>query len=263
MDKLLRIYQCEDTMDGILTAVFEAGISGYGHRYIRIEPQRPDTVTDRELFAEYIPVATEKIKAENVLLTVRQRISTEAYEYVLRVLASDSPERGTVIYQFVTYGFSLGPKVTKAMQLPCVQQMFSIVRRVKNETAQYNEFIRFQEVSRNPSLLLAVFEPVNRILSMITPHFADRLNPEWFIIYDKTHGEAAFHSPDGRWEIRVLNEEEQEGLEHLSEQREDYVELWKTFFQSVTVEERRNSKLQRGHAPLHMRKHMTEFMESD
>lgn len=36
----LRIYQCEDTQDGILTAVYEAGISGYGHKYIRIAPMR-------------------------------------------------------------------------------------------------------------------------------------------------------------------------------------------------------------------------------
>lgn len=36
----LRIYQCEDTQDGILTAVYEAGISGYGHKYIRIAPIR-------------------------------------------------------------------------------------------------------------------------------------------------------------------------------------------------------------------------------
>ena len=31
----LRIYQCEETQDGILTAVYEAGISGYGHKCTR------------------------------------------------------------------------------------------------------------------------------------------------------------------------------------------------------------------------------------
>ena len=36
----LRIYQCEDTQNGILTAVYEAGISGYGHKYIRIAPRQ-------------------------------------------------------------------------------------------------------------------------------------------------------------------------------------------------------------------------------
>ena len=41
MDKMIRVYQCEDTVDGILSAIYDAGISGYGHEYIRIEPQSP------------------------------------------------------------------------------------------------------------------------------------------------------------------------------------------------------------------------------
>ena len=39
MDKMIRVYQCEDTVDGILSAIYDAGISGYGHEYIRIEPR--------------------------------------------------------------------------------------------------------------------------------------------------------------------------------------------------------------------------------
>lgn len=54
----LRIYQCEDTQDGILTAVYEAGISGYGHKYIRIAPIREGETESFVLFAEYITVVT-------------------------------------------------------------------------------------------------------------------------------------------------------------------------------------------------------------
>ena len=29
MDKMIRVYQCEDTVDGILSAIYDAGISGW------------------------------------------------------------------------------------------------------------------------------------------------------------------------------------------------------------------------------------------
>lgn len=257
--KPLRIYQCEDSIEGILSAVYEAGISGYGHKYIRIAPKRRDEADSLLLFAEYVDVETVPEHADIVLEKVRHGISHEAYDYVMHALASHKPNRADVIYQFVTYGFTLGAKVTKAMQIPCVKDIFAMARYVHNEAHWFIEFLRFQQVSEEPSVLLAVFEPKAEVLAMIVPHFADRLNPERFVIYDKTHGEAAFHIPGEQWFIRILTEEEKVHLEQMWEQREEYVDLWKTFFQSVCVQERANKELQRNMLRLRFRKHMTEF----
>ena len=132
---------------------------------------------------------------------------------------------------------------------------------MQNETHFFREFLRFQEVQKDPSLLLAVIEPKNRIIPLLTEHFADRFIEEWFIIYDKTHLEASFHQKDGTWEVRLLTEKEALKLEELTEQKEDYVDLWKTFFRQIAIAERTNKKLQTSMLPLHYRKHMTEFLE--
>lgn len=262
MEKPIRIYQCENTQEGILSAIYEAGISGYGHRFIRIAPQRRGDAESLELFSEYIDVDTDSEKAECVLRTVREKISLEAYQFVLRVLAAQSPTRADVIYQFVTYGFTMGAKVTKALQIPCVQQMFALERKIGNEVHHFREFLRFQQVSEDPSVLLAVIEPEGEILNMLTPHFADRLRPERFVIYDKTHNEAAFHVPEEGWFVRVLTNSEQEQLENMWEQKEEYVDLWKVFFENICIRERKNENLQRNMAPLKYREHMTEFSAS-
>ena len=259
--KPLRIYECEDSLEGILSAVYEAGISGYGHKYIRIAPKRRGEVESMTLFAEYVDVETKPDCADIVLDKIRTGISVEAYQCVLRALASDKPEKADIVYQFVAYGFTLGAKITKALQIPCVKAMFALERSVKNEAMWFREFLRFQQVLQEPSVLLAVIEPEAQIVSMIAPHFADRLNPERFVIYDKSHGEAVFHMPGEPWFVRLLTAEEKESLEQMWEQREEYVELWKTFFHSICIEERKNNKLQRNMARLKYRKHMTEFME--
>ena len=138
----LRIYQCEDTQDGILTAVYEAGISGYGHKYIRIAPIREGETESFVLFAEYITVVTDPEHARIVLDKVQSGISRNAYEYVMYALASNDPEKANLVYQFVTYGFTIGRRVTDAMQIPCVKAIFALQRRVRNEAAWFREILQ-------------------------------------------------------------------------------------------------------------------------
>lgn len=261
MDKPTRIYQCENTIDGIFSAVYDAGLSGYGHRFIRIQPLQVGQNENYELFAEYVQVETDSKKTTSVIDAVRQKISEKAYHFIMSTVISEFPDKGDVIYQFVTYGFTLGAKVCSALQIPCVDRIFAINRTVQNETHFFREFLRFQEVQKEPSLLLAVIEPRHHIIPLLTEHFADRFIEEWFIIYDKTHLEASFHQKGGNWEVRLLTAEEAQKLEELSEQQEEYVDLWKTFFHQIAIKERTNKKLQTSMLPLHYRKHMTEFMD--
>lgn len=257
--KSLRIYQCEDSVDGIFSAIYDAGISGYGHEYIRIQPVVNGQSSELELFADYIEVEISEKKVDSVLKAIREKISYEAYTYVMRVVISSEPDRADVIYQFITYGFTIGAKITEAMQLDCVRRMFTVNRNVNNEINRFVEILRFKEVQKEPSLLLAVMEPKHSILPMVTEHFADRFNPEWFIIYDKTHHEASFHNPDGRWEIRILTKDEEERLNKLNEVKEEYSGLWKVFFDTIAVEERKSHERQRNMIPIYLRKNMPEF----
>lgn len=257
MDKPLRIYQCEDTFNGILSAVYDAGISGYGHDYIKIQPISDDSLYNIELFSEYINVDTSQKKADSVLNAIRTKISYEAYEFVLNALISDDEAKGNIIYQFVTYGFTIGKNITKAMQLNCVEKIFKIKLSVQNEAHRLIEFIRFKELQNK--VLFAQMEPHHHILPIVTNHFADRFNAQDFIIHDIKHNEASFYRNDGMWEIKILNKEETAKLNELASKDEEYADLWKIFFKATSTAERENYKLQRGNLPIRLRKHMTEF----
>lgn len=261
IERMVQIYRCEDTVDGILSAIYEAGISGYGHDYIRIEPIRMDSPANLSLFAEYIDVETEQEKAEKVIRAVYEKISARAYTYLMYAVAADAPDRGDALYQFLVHGFSMGDKACDALSIPSVKRVFELKRAVGNESHYSREFMRFKEISREPRIMLATFEPANRVLPMVMEHFRDRFQSEWFIIFDRHHMEAGFHTAENEMAVRLLTKEEAERLEALSEKEEDYVALWKTFFHAIAIEERRNEKLQRNHMPLHYRTYVTEFIE--
>lgn len=258
--KMTRVYQCEDTLEGIFTAVYDAGKSRYGHDYIQIQVRSKDCVENLSLFQEYVEVQADAEKVEKVLQSVRSRISEQVYREILIVAGSNQPDKADVIYHFIVYGFAMGGGVVNALHIPCVQRMFEIKRRVYNEAHFFLEFLRFQEIKSEQPALLAVFEPENDVIAIVMNHFADRLNPERFIIYDKTHRLAAFHSPGDSWYLRSLDVEEGQRLEDLGKRSEEtYADLWKAFFESISIKERENRNLQRNNLALHYRKHMTEF----
>ena len=47
----------------------------------------------------------------------------------------------------------------------------------------------------------------------------------------------------------------------MAAKSDGYRDLWKTFYQAIAIEERKNPKLQRNMMPLRYREYMTEFLE--
>lgn len=259
--KPTRYYLCSDTDTGILSAIYDAGLSCYGHRFIRILPLAPQACYEQTLFSEYVTVVETPDKADSVLRSIREQLSPQIYQYVMCTLASTFPDRGDVLYQFITYAFHMGDRICHALQVPFVKRIFEIQRRVQNEAHYLREFIRFRQIRQEPPVLAANIEPDHHILPMITEHFADRYHMEWFVILDITHQEAAFHAPDKDWYLQQLSPEDTEKLARMEENGSDYADLWKTFFEHIGIKERKNPALQRSLLPLHYRKHLTEFQD--
>ena len=62
---MIKIFQCEDTLTGILSGVYEAWDSHLGHENVRLDVYNNETL---ELFCEYEQVEPDPEKAEKVKL---------------------------------------------------------------------------------------------------------------------------------------------------------------------------------------------------
>ncbi len=257
--KPIRIYRCPDTICGILTGIYDAGTSRYGHDYIRLETTCPDGFSEMQLFCEYIEIAPDSKKADIVADSVKDKISSAVYMNILHLLLSSDTEKANIAYHFLVYGFHIGERIIHALQIPWVKQVFEINRAVENEAHFFREFLRF---SNKDNIYISVIEPKNHIVSLIMPHFADRLNTESFIIYDKTHMEAGMHPASNEWYIRNLLPDEGRTLEKMYNNNDTTASLWKTFFDAIAIKERTNPSLQRNMCPIHFRKYMTEFKKT-
>lgn len=257
-----KIFMCEDSIDGIFTAVYDAWSSRYGHNNIEIQVQSGEHNNfNMELFSEYIEVPVNEEKTLKVTKAIKEKISEEAFEMVCYAVLSDEALKGDMIYRFLILGFSIGPKVVNYLGNDAVMNIFNLRRSVGNECHHFLGFVRFTETK--DSILLSKINPKNDILRLIAPHFADRLNTENFVIYDEKRKTAVVHRKDLPWIYVMADEFNLDRFRDLSDREEDFQLLWKTFFNTIAIDERKNYKLQRNNLPLRFRNNMLEFSTED
>lgn len=259
--KPMLVFLCEDSLEGILTAVYEAYQSRYGHDNIRLQLATQEY--EMELFSTYREIAADAVSTDKVLYSILDRIGQAARESVIQAAYSAEADKAEVIYRYLIRGFAVGARITDHLSDPFVGRMFAICRGFGNEVHRFRQFLRF--LVQENGLMTAVIEPKGRVLTFLVPHFADRLPGEDFIIWDKTHDQAALHRKQQGWFLmdhigrdypEYAAELEQAGTEEARMQG-----LWKIFFHAIAVEERKNGDLQRQFLPKWYRGHMTEFRE--
>lgn len=255
----IKVFLCENSIDGIFTAIYQAWSSGYGHANVKIEEKWvKNNYTNIELFSDYIQVETDFDKAKKVSRSIKNKISMEAYEMVCRVALSNYQGKGDLIYRFLILGFHVGSSIVNHLSDKIVNKVYKLNRCVSNEVHHFLGFVRFSEQKNN--ILISVIHPKNNVLSLIVPHFVDRLPLEKFAIVDKNRNVCALHVPYKPWVLVDAPPTESIEPNYAINKYDEYKDLWKIFFDSIAIKEKINPKLQRNNIPLRFRDDMPEFI---
>lgn len=243
------IFLCPDSVDGILTAVYDAFASGYGHKNIHLVLQ---TDYNYNLFQETISVRSDSEKAEKVHRTLESRLGSLFYETIWEAASADSREdklplsKPDAVYQTIVMALSLpeGARVLEYLKEPCIHTIFTLARGAHRESHHLLGFLRFQELENG--ILFARMYPKNQVLHIVAEHFSDRFPLENFIIYDEHHGSAAIHKAGASVPYFLVDASilPMEQLTRLSPSEEEFQMLWCTFFEHIGIKDRSNPKLQ-------------------
>lgn len=257
---MIRVFQCEDTLTGILTGVYDAWDSQLGHDHVRLGTASNENL---ELFCEYVQVKPDIEKAEKVLRTIRRRLGEEAYEMIGYASSYPDDQKADAIYRMIVLGLHLpdGRDISRMLTHPDVRRVFELRRKAWHIAHRYMGFVRFREMA--DGVLLSQIDPESDVLALIAPHFADRLQSERWVIYDRRRKKAAVHGGKGAWVILEDVEEERFLGKRESEREEEFVSLWKTFHRAIGIASRTNQTLQSSFLPKKFRPFMTEFADQD
>ncbi|MBS6161743.1 MAG: TIGR03915 family putative DNA repair protein [Firmicutes bacterium] len=248
------IFTCKDDFESMMTCIYDAWAARLGHSNIRL---LTEPIGNLELFCEYRHVEKDREKTDKVIRSIQKKICPEAYEWVYAAAMSFHPYKLDSIYRFLVLGFSVGSNILHMFHIPQVATVFELKRKVYNECHQFREFLRFSRL--NNQAFFSVIEPKCNILTLLLPHFEDRMPSEDWMITDKTRMLSVIHPKDSSSFLTTVTKDELSYMEEEKNEKDQYIRLWKVFFQSVSIDARKNLRCQRNHLPLWFRKNMTEF----
>lgn len=251
-----QVYICSDTITGIFSAFYDAwkerrdqevGIGLKGNM-------------EQRLFCEYTEVQETEQKAAAIKHLIQKHLGDSVYADMYYALLSEHAGKAEAVFHVMQTARTIknSKKIMEHLSNPDVEMVFELSRRVKNESHQFMEFLRFRELENG--VLFSEIRPENRVLVCIGDHFADRLPLENWAVYDKTHEAFILHRSRRPWVLVQGETLDQEVIGRISEKERKMEQLWNGFFEAVSIQERENPVCQRNHLPYRFRPDMTEFI---
>lgn len=243
----MQVFYYDQTFEGLLSAIFEA------YRLKRFPDQllAPDDVAP--LFTEYSThIQTDPHKAQRVWLGVTKKASRPFCNQILNVWLSEEEGSDILIFNVVRQLINHPTGFETAYADPDILALQQLSKRVSKECCYTMQFVRFQKTLDD--IYFAPVEPACNVLPIAIPHFKDRFADQKWIIYDTRRSYGFFHNLKTTTEIRLdENAHFIEGgklkPEALTPDEQLIQKMWKNYFKSVSITERRNLKLQRQHMP--------------
>ena len=249
------IYRCEDTLESVFTAIYQAYEEKRNH---------DDTLlslsNDPCLFSQDIVVEADEDKTRKVMGTLQRRFGLEDTERLCMAMASNDEEKAQAVYRTVVQGLRYKCRPGHLFDNLAdrdIHKAFALGRGVSTEAGHQKQFLRFQELDNG--VLYSRIGPKNDVIAFIMPHFSDRLPIENFLIYDEKRNLFGIHPAGKRWVLLRGEEADRSRQLTYSDEEPLYQEMFRKFCHAITIEERKNIKLQKGMLPLRFREYMVEF----
>ncbi|MFW5976557.1 MAG: TIGR03915 family putative DNA repair protein [Bacillota bacterium] len=239
-------YIYDGSFEGLLTLIYKA----FYRREIPDKIIKKEQLTDN-LFSQNVFVKTNKNKADKVYEAIQDKISFNSLKKVYYAFLSEVKDIELDIIKYLKLGFKVGSEINKFLTRPEVQRIQKISGKVGKEKHRLQGLLRFREIKNGQ--LYAPVEPDYNIIILLSPHFEKRLSNQNWIIHDKKRGIAVlYNSKDS-----VVIEEKDLEVEY-PEREYFYQDLWKEFFKTISIKDRKNKKLQKQYMPVRYWKNLVE-----
>jgi probable DNA metabolism protein len=252
------VYTFDHTMDGLLTAVFDAyALHQQPEQLVREGDVLP-------LFCDEVhAVVTADDKAGRVWIGLEKRLEREVLRLISVSWLSEDPALDTPLFHYIYKVFG-HEGIERNFADPDVLYVTNTARRVMHEQLRMKQFIRFQKAK--DGTYLAVVKPDNNVLPLITTHFQDRFGDQPWLIFDAKRLYGYYYDGQVVTRITFTNNDilpfsladGRLSDDLLSDDDKTFQELWRTYFKAVCIRERMNPKKQLSDMPRRYWKYMTE-----
>ncbi len=241
----------DGTFEGLLTVVYECYYQKLQPQDIQVEGEK-----EKDFVSRYVFIDTEDEKADKVYRSIEEKISSQALKNCYYAFLSDDETRSISLYHYIRLGFKQGKAIDSFLTQEAVANLHGIMQKVVRERHRMLGLTRFVELEDGS--LYGKIQPKYNILSLIAPHFAERLGSERWMIHDEGRNLLVIGT-EGKWLLRDYTMKE---ALKVHKREAFFQSLWKEFHQSIAIKDRKNLKLQGQLMPKRYWHNLTEMQGS-
>lgn len=238
----------DGSFEGFLTTVFD--IYQQKKDDVHISKQESGEIN---LLGETIIVETDLDKSTRVWEGIKQRMSDSAAKQFYCNYLSELPNEEDNMLAYLRHVLSSSQDVSADFSTPSVLRIAKVSKMVAREKHRMEAFVRFQLTADN--IWLATIEPDFNVLPLIEKHFKSRYADQKWLIADIKRSYGIYYDLE---KVHIIDLDQLNSLTELNQTENAYQNLWRVYFKSTNIVERRNLKLHYQHVPLRYWKYLSE-----
>ena len=271
--KLLNtIYLYDGTFDWLFTIAFDCYVSKQIPSNIVFEKHYLGNFLDTAIY-----IKTDKEKALRIWNGLYSNVSFDALYNCYYAFLSCQKSKEINILKYILNAFIVGPKITSMLSIDYVLEVMKLRKNVLHESHKLKGLVRLSEVGNN--LFYAPIHPDNNVIELLGHFLIKRFPTQNLILHDKNRNLMFLYNANKNIQNHVhsnsynstktntqtLNEYEiievpsNIKIPKFSKEEKQFQDLWKTFFNTIAIKERTNSKLQMQYMPKKYWQDLTEL----
>lgn len=255
----MKHYVFDGSFTGILCCVFEV----FQAKEFDVEIF-PESVYQPSFFIESKSIYSDEEKAKRVWDSFKEKVDPNSMKSVNYAYLSEQIEAFQHIFHLIVYVFKTGKNSDRNFGNDHVIKVAQIAKSVSRERHRMKAFIRFKKAA--DGMFYAIINPDFNVIPLIQSHFKNRYANQTWLIYDEKRKYGIYYDGDKVETITLtfnptksINKEETLPTLQINDEMEElYDLLWKDYFKSTNITERKNTKLHLQHVPKRYWRYLNE-----
>jgi probable DNA metabolism protein len=234
------VYLYDGSFEGALSAIYEMF---YAKDKLGVYKLFIKTQYQYQIFDEVHETKVDMENVEKVVASIIDTFGEETFRRIGYAFLSEDEMFGTKLYRCLKKAYKIGSNAFENLSDPDILAIYKCFNAVARESHKMVGFIRFSELEQG--IFYAKFEPTYDLLGLMIPHFVERLGDQMWVIHDTKRRKAAFYNKQN---VHISDLDPIDTLSYSSHEM-NYQKMWKTYFDNIAIEARKNPKLHRQMMP--------------
>lgn len=251
-------YKFDGGFAGLLNCIFES---------FQAKESNVQVVWDKfyqpSIFYPTKEIFSDEEKADRVWKSFIEKVNPEDKTKFYSSYLSEKPDIFQHLFHLARKVFIHGGTYAKNFADPDVLAISQMAKSVSRERHRMKAFIRFKKAA--DGMFYAIIAPDFNVIPLIQKHFKDRYADQVWLIYDERRQYGIYYDLNSVQPVNLTFHEVKGSVDNTlptlqlhDEKEELYDLLWKDYFKTTNIQERKNTKLHLQHVPKRYWRYLNE-----